>query len=414
MTPLLFLDDVSEFSLEETLEMIPNGLFQYRLFAICGLAFMTDSLGVNLLSFLTTCAAAEWNLTNAGQAVLTSIVFVGMIAGSLFWGRFADDFGRKKTLLYACLMVTIGGFASSIAPSYVFLVICRAIAGFGIGGASVPFDLLAELLPVTTRSKYLVYMGIFWTLGSMLVAGMAWAVLPILGWRFLAFVTTIPVLLTTMLAYVYLPESPRWLMEVGREAEAIQVLREAALVNKVVLPVFRLSSTHPRHSHTQDVHGSYKELIATPEARRVTLPLWVIWGLFGFTYYGIILFVSRVYSNQDDVSHSGAPRCNFQYTAIFYNATSEIFSVFISAALIETLGRVKSQSVFYAIGGIGVMCMGLTTSPAAVLLFSLIARMGINSGLVSALSAFFYLPSFLSVLSLLCLHLFFLCYTCFK
>ena len=83
--------ETSQLSLEDTLEMIPNGLFQNRLFAICGLAYMTDSLGVNLLSFLTTCAAAEWKLSNTGQATLTSIVFVGIMIGSVFWGRFAVD-----------------------------------------------------------------------------------------------------------------------------------------------------------------------------------------------------------------------------------------------------------------------------------------------------------------------------------
>ena len=368
----------TQFSLEEVLEMIPNGLFQNRLFAICGLAFMTDSLGVNLLSFLTTCAAAEWKLSNAGQAALTSIVFVGIIAGSIFWGRFADDHGRKKTLLYSCLMVTVGGFASALAPSYEFLVISRGIAGFGIGGASIPFDLLAELLPVATRSKYLVYMGVFWTLGSMLVSGMAWAVLPTLGWRFLSFITTVPVFATTFIAYIYLPESPRWLLEVDREPDAIKIIRDAALVNNVELPEFTLTLMN-----TVEVHGSYKELVDTPEARRITLPLWLIWAAVGFSYYGTILFVSRVYSNQDNISQDSTPQCEFNYAAIFYNASAEIVSVFISAWLIEPLGRIKSQSVFYLIGGVSVFCMGVTSNPGAVLFFALLARMGINSGLVS-------------------------------
>eukprot|EP01032_Pedospumella_encystans_P026912 gene26912-30426_t len=337
---------------------------------------MTDSLGVNLLSFLTTCAAAEWKLSNAGQAALTSIVFVGIIAGSIFWGRFADDHGRKKTLLYSCLMVTVGGFASALAPSYEFLVISRGIAGFGIGGASIPFDLLAELLPVATRSKYLVYMGVFWTLGSMLVSGMAWAVLPTLGWRFLSFITTVPVFATTFIAYIYLPESPRWLLEVDREPDAIRIIRDAALVNNVELPEFTLTLMN-----SVEVHGSYKELVDTPEARRITLPLWLIWAAVGFSYYGTILFVSRVYSNQDNISQDSTPQCEFNYAAIFYNASAEIVSVFISAWLIEPLGRIKSQSVFYLIGGVSVFCMGVTSNPGAVLFFALLARMGINSGL---------------------------------
>ena len=214
----------------------------------------------------------------------------------------------------------------------------------------------------------------------MFVSGMAWAVLPRLGWRFLSFITTVPVVFTTLLAHIYLPESPRWLQEVGREVDAIRTIRDAALVNDTVLPDFTLQRLPTTSS---EVHGSYKELVDTPEARRITLPLWTIWALVGFTYYGVILFVSRVYSNQDSLAQDEAPRCEFNYAAIFYNATAEIMSVLISASLIEQLGRVKSQSVFYVVGGLGVMSMGLTSNEHAVLFFSLIARMGINSGLVS-------------------------------
>lgn len=372
--------EVVSLHLEEALELNATGLFQLRLFVICGLAFMTDSLGVNLLSFLTTCAAAEWKLSNSAQAVLTSVVFVGMVAGSIFWGRFADEFGRKRTLLYSCLLVTVGGFASAIAPSYVCLVLFRAVAGFGIGGASIPFDLLAEFLSASARSCFLVYMGIFWTLGSMFVAGMAWIVLPVLGWRLLAFVTTVPVLLTTALAYIHLPESPRWLLSKGREADAIQIIREAALVNGHTMPEFTLTAN--LHDHADEREGSYRDLVSTKAARRITFPLWAIWALFGFTYYGIILFVSRVYSNQDEIATSQVPKCEFNYAAIFYNAAAEIVSVVISAGLIEKLGRVRSQSVFYVIGGLGVMLMGLQISPGAVLFFSIVARMGVNSALV--------------------------------
>jgi MFS family permease len=370
------------YSLEDAFERNPTGLFQYRLFAICGLAFMTDSLGVNLLSFLTTCAAAEWELTRASQALLTSIVFVGIILGSVFWGRFADEFGRKRTLLYSCLLVTIGGFGSALSPSYVFLVLFRAVAGFGIGGASVPFDLLAEFLPNKSRSIFLVLMGIFWTSGAMFVAGVAWGVLPVLGWRYLAFITTVPVLLTTAIAYIHLPESPRWLLSKDREAEAIRIVRDAALINGVVMPEFRFSASTPDVSEDA-MDGSYWELVRTPASRQITLSLWAIWAAFGFSYYGIILFVSRVYSNQDNITASGVPTCEFNYAAIFYNAAAEVVSVFISAALIERLGRRWSQSAFYALGGVAVACMGFKQQSGALLFFSLMARMCVNSGLVS-------------------------------
>ena len=380
---------INSMTLEDALELNTTGLFQWRLFAICGLAFMTDSLGVNLLSFLTTCAAADWNLSDASQAALTSVVFVGIILGSIFWGRFASEYGRKKTLLYSCLIITLGGFASAIAPSYIFLLLFRALAGFGIGGASIPFDLLAEFLPASNRSVFLVYMGIFWTLGAMFVAGTAWGILPVLGWRVLAFVTTVPVLLTTTMTFIYLPESPRWLVSKNREMEAVRIVREAALVNGIIIPEFTLAPSIIDLSD-EGKEGSYLDLFATKSAQQITVPLWIVWASFGFSYYGVILFVSRVYSNQDEVSSSTGPICSFNYPAIFYNAAAEIISVIISASLIEKLGRVYSQSLFYALGGVAVILMGFEFSPTSVLFFSIMARMCVNSGLVRLLFLFNY------------------------
>ena len=58
-------------SLDEALEKNPVGLFQYRLLLMCGFAFMTDSLEVNLLTFLATCAGDEWGLSDQQQAAIT-------------------------------------------------------------------------------------------------------------------------------------------------------------------------------------------------------------------------------------------------------------------------------------------------------------------------------------------------------
>ena len=54
-------------------------------------------------------------------------------------------------------MIIIGGFISAFCPDYTLFIICRALVGFGVGGISVPFDLLAEYLPTSHRGKFLMY-----------------------------------------------------------------------------------------------------------------------------------------------------------------------------------------------------------------------------------------------------------------
>ncbi|RYY72833.1 hypothetical protein EON63_20350 [archaeon] len=67
------------YSLDEILEMIPLGVFHYRVLLLCGLSFMCDALEVNLLSFLATCAGDEWGLSTTQKASISAVVFMGKL-----------------------------------------------------------------------------------------------------------------------------------------------------------------------------------------------------------------------------------------------------------------------------------------------------------------------------------------------
>lgn len=378
MTSMIQLDTEAgpSISLEHAMELNPVGYFHYRLLLMCGLAFMSDALEVTMLSFLTTCVAVEWNLSGEERSTLTAMVFLGIVFGSVFWGWIADKYGRRPAYMYACIVISVGGLFSALAPSYAILTILRAITGFGIGGATVPFDLLAEFMPSTHRGRFLSLTMIFWTIGSMFIAGVAWIVLPTMGWRALVLIGAAPVLLVTVLSYFYLPESPRWLLSKHRERDASAVVRASALVNDVVLPDFVISSDFSKTAK----EVSYWDLISTTEARKLTIPLWLIWGLFGFTYYGLIIFVSRIYSNIDSSDSSnentegGELVCKFDYGPIFYNASSEGLAVLINTVLVDRLGRKFAQTLFYSIGGFALIMLPLHSESSWALSFSIIAR----------------------------------------
>lgn len=193
---------MTSLTLDDALELSPIGYFQYRLLFICGLAFMADAMEVNLLLFLATCAGNEWNLTDQQKAILSGVVFCGIIVGSFFWGLFADRYGRKLAFLLTCIIVSLGGIISGAAPDYISLVTIRAIVGLGIGGANIPFDLLAEFLPASHRGRFLIYIEFFWTIGSILVTAIAWTTLSVHGWRTMTYLTAIPVTLTSILSVV--------------------------------------------------------------------------------------------------------------------------------------------------------------------------------------------------------------------
>ena len=74
-----------------------------------------------------------------------------------------------------------------------------------------------------------------WALGSIFVGVAAWAVLSYgHSWRLLALVSAVPPL-AVLCCFSFIPESPRWLIANGREAEAKDVLRKMAKTNGVEL-----------------------------------------------------------------------------------------------------------------------------------------------------------------------------------
>jgi MFS transporter, putative metabolite:H+ symporter len=208
----------------------------------------------------------------------------------------------------------------------------------------------------------------------MFVAGVAWICLSSMGWRVLALITAIPVALATVGCILLLPESPRWLIVKGRLDEAKQVLLTAASVNGQTLdPNFTLSA-----NIVEEKHASIADFLS-PDQRNISLPLWIIWMCFGFTYYGVILFIGRVFE-EDAVD--GELVCHFNYRPIFISATSEIFGVIVTGSIIDSWGRVATQASLYAGSGVGIILMGIGLPDLPLIVVSMCSRlcmMGANS-----------------------------------
>ena len=357
-------------TLDEALDMIPLGRFHYRLLVMTGLTFMADALEVNLLSYVSVCAGNTWNLLEAEIASISSIVFAGIVIGSVFFGVFADRQGRRMGFLLASFVISFFGFLSGTSPNYATLIAFRAITGFGVGGVSVAFDLLAEFLPSRARGKFLTYIEYFWTIGAMMVSGLAWAILDSQGWQTLTYLTAIPVTLTCIYSYIYCPESPRWLMIKGKMDMAEKTIRNAAAVNDFIMPPFSLLPEEEKED------CKFVDLVMTEEIRNITLPLWIIWSGFGFTYYGMILFTSRIYE-VDTVEDDGV--CSFDYSAIFVNTAAEVAGVSICALCIDSMGRINTTVGTYFMAGMFVFMLGMAKASSAVLVLSMISRMFIMS-----------------------------------
>jgi MFS family permease len=384
---------MSEISLDDALDLNVIGFYQYRLLTLCGLAWMADALELNLLTYLSSCAGVEFGLSETEKASISSVAFLGVIIGSSVCGMISDQFGRRVGFLASTVLTSIGGFITAFAPSYSILLISRFIVGLGLGGANIPFDLLAEFLPAKQRGKFLISTEYFWTLGSSLVSLLAWLLLDQYGWRALVLVVMLPVLITSIFAMFYIPESPRWLLVKQRRADAEVLLKESMKVNGITnIPPFQLKTNDHDHSSSTPWSTVLMKIIRD----KVTFPQWIVWACMGFSYYGFVLFISRIYSMNDSHSSSASSTttegCSFDYSNILYNSLSEIIGVTCCMYMLERVGRVNMQLSFYALSAIAVFLMGFELNKNYVfMIIGMIGRMSIMTASVRSILVFVYI-----------------------
>ena len=85
------------------------------------------------------------------EALLSTVVFLGMTIGASFWGVLSDKKGRKFSLIGASVWVSMAGLLTGFAPSYEMLLGARLAVGVGLGGGHIAISMLMELLPTNVR-----------------------------------------------------------------------------------------------------------------------------------------------------------------------------------------------------------------------------------------------------------------------
>ena len=223
-------DDGSRWTVDQAIDGAGFGRFQLVMLFFTGLAWMGDAMEMMLLSFLGPSVRCEWGVNPAQEGRLTSVVFVGMLFGAPTWGLVADARGRRVAFFCTTLLTFLAGLLSAVSPTFGFLLFARGLVGFGLGGVPTAFSLFMEFLPSADRGVWLVAIEVFWTLGSIIEAGLAWAILPHHSWRVLLLVSTIP-LGILLCAMYFVPESPYYTATKGDAATTRRTLERVCRVN---------------------------------------------------------------------------------------------------------------------------------------------------------------------------------------
>jgi len=208
------------------IDNIPLNKFHLKMTALTFGAHFTDGYIIGLIGMVFTILTPIMHLDSFWQGAIGSAVLLGLFLGSLLFGFVSDRLGRQKIFCISFLLILIGSVLQFFAQTPLELFFCRVLIGIGLGGDyTVGHALLAEFLPKKSRGAILGSFSVVWTFGYVLATFVAKFVIDAdFGaetWRYLLAPAAI-----ILIARIGTPESPRWLMQQGRKAEADAVIHK--------------------------------------------------------------------------------------------------------------------------------------------------------------------------------------------
>src|SRR5262249_9026296 len=236
------------------LDRMPWSRWHWLIVVSLGATWILDGLEVTLAGSLAGILTRRETLALSESEVGASATcyLAGAVIGALLFGYGTDRFGRKKLFFVTVVVYLAGTALSAFSWNFASYAIFRAITGAGIGGEYAAINsAIDELIPARVRGRVdLMINGSYW-IGAALGSGATVFLLdprwfPIsVGWR-LAFVIGAALGLTVIFFRRWIPESPRWLMIHGRNAEA------EAIVDQVErqIGVSVLNNLPPTRVHT--------------------------------------------------------------------------------------------------------------------------------------------------------------------
>ena len=165
------------------------------------------------------------SLDTIDKSVITSAVSAFALIASPVAGVFADRIGRKNIIIFSDLLFILGALWQAFTTAVWGMILGRAVVGLAIGGASLITPLyIGELAPSHLRGRLVTVSLLFITGGQVVAYVIGWAFSSMPGgWRWMVGLGSLPALVQVALLF-FMPETPRFLCKVHREAEAKAIL----------------------------------------------------------------------------------------------------------------------------------------------------------------------------------------------
>ena len=296
---------------------------------------------------------SAFNSSNAGTGFNVSSMLIGCAIGAFCAGRLADKFGRRPILLIAAVFFIVSAWGSGISTTSLEFVIYRILGGLAVGAASVMTPAyISEIAPARFRGmlssmqQVAIIFGLFCAfVSNYFLANTAGGstelfLLDYATWRWMFWVELLPACLF-LIALIFIPESPRYLVMVGKNKKAAKVLAKLYgddIANTKMQEIEKSLAT--------DKHQPKLSDLLEKSTRRIRPIVWVGIGLATFQqlvginvvfYYGAVLWQAAGFTESDSLLIN------------IISGVVSILAVFITLFLIDKVGR----KPFLLLGSIG-------------------------------------------------------------
>ncbi len=274
---------------KKILDQSPMRGFQIMAVTLCILLNALDGFDVLAISFASPGIAAEWSINRAALGIVLAMELVGMAIGSIILGGMADKYGRRPTILFCLVLMTIGMYLASLVGSINQMLIVRFITGLGIGGMLASTNaMVAEFANAKFRNLAVILMATGYPIGAIIGGSISTVLLQQYDWRAIFVFGATVTGAFLFVVWFLLPESIEYLQR-KQPADALQ------RINKTLAKMGHgaLSGLPPKAKPNSAAKSSYHTLFS-PQYRSLTVLMVVAYFSLIMTFYFILKWIPKI------------------------------------------------------------------------------------------------------------------------
>ncbi|KAL3279270.1 hypothetical protein HHI36_016780 [Cryptolaemus montrouzieri] len=219
------------------------------------------------MSYVFPAAQCDLDLSLGDKGMLNAITYGGTIASAFMWGFIFDTMGRKRPLIAGFLLDGIFAVLSGFSQNVTFLMVMKFFGGFIMNGPYAALTTyLCELHEGKYRSRMPIFAGLSMSIGTIYLPFLASFILPmnfkliladylvLHSWSLFLLLNALPALMGGMI-FFFLPETPKFLMTMGRNEQALKVFQMIYSLNtgkpKETYPI-KILINEPKANHRNE------------------------------------------------------------------------------------------------------------------------------------------------------------------